>query len=168
MVQIRPEEIQGNVFDRVGKQWMLITAGEPGGDINTMTASWGGFGVLWGKPVAFCVIRPQRHTFSYIEKAERYTLSFYSEAYRHVLQLCGSKSGRDVDKAEAAGLSPVLLDSGVWTYEQAELTVECHKYYAGTLKEEHFLHKSTVEQWYPDKDFHKMYFGEITAVYEHI
>ena len=37
-----------NPFTKIGSEWMLITAGDESG-CNTMTASWGGLGVLWGK-----------------------------------------------------------------------------------------------------------------------
>ena len=57
--KIRPEDIDGNVFKMIGDDWMLVTAETEKG-VNTMTASWGGMGVLWNKPVAFVFIRPQR------------------------------------------------------------------------------------------------------------
>ena len=50
-----------DIWDLIGKQWMLVTAG-PADEFNTMTASWGGIGWLWNKPVAFVFIRPERYT----------------------------------------------------------------------------------------------------------
>jgi hypothetical protein len=70
-----------NVWDLIGKQWMLITAGDENG-FNTMTASWGGIGWLWNKPVAFIFIRPERYTHQFVEKSEYVTLSFLPEEYR--------------------------------------------------------------------------------------
>ena len=166
MIQIQPEEITGSVFERIGKQWMLLTAGDARGQFNTMTASWGGFGVMWGKPVAFCVVRPQRYTFGFMEAAERYTLSFYPETCRDALNLCGARSGRDTDKPAAAGLTPARLDSGAWTFEQAEITVECKKLYADMLKEGAFTGSAEIGQFYPNQDFHKLYIGSVEAVYK--
>ena len=102
---ITPEEFSGNPFTLIGRDWMLVTAANPGDglrggeDYNTMTASWGGMGILWGKPVAFVFVRPQRHTFSFTEKNDRLTLSFFGPEYREALNFCGTKSGRDCDKA---------------------------------------------------------------------
>ena len=166
MLKINPEEITANVFDQIGQQWMLITAGEPDGEaFNTMTASWGGLGVMWGAPAAFCVVRPQRHTFGFMEKAARYTLSFYPEACRDALNLCGTRSGRDTDKPAETGLRPVQLEPGVWTFEQAELTIVCRKLYADFLKEDLFLDPAISAKWYAAKDYHKLYIGGVEAVY---
>ena len=81
---IDPSEIDGNVFKKVGEEWMLVTAGTPG-KFNTMTASWGAFGVLWGMKVGICFVRPTRYTFGFIEASENYTLSFFPEEYRKAL-----------------------------------------------------------------------------------
>ena len=74
--EITPEQITDNVFKLIGKEWMLIAAGNSDG-FNTMTASWGGFGVLWKKNICFCVIRPQRHTFKFIEENQTFSLNFF-------------------------------------------------------------------------------------------
>ena len=63
-IEISPYGINDNTFELIGKDWALVTAGEPG-DFNTMTISWGGMGIMWNRPVAFTFIRPQRYTFGY-------------------------------------------------------------------------------------------------------
>ena len=93
--EIDPKELTGNPFERIGSQWMLVTAGDQN-RYNTMTASWGGLGVMWGKNVAYTVIRPQRYTYEFMESNDTYTLSFYGKEYKTALNFCGSKSGRDV------------------------------------------------------------------------
>ena len=92
-----PEEFDPKVFTAIGKDWMLVTAKNKE-QVNTMTASWGGVGVMWGKSVAFLVIRPQRFTKKLIDTSDTLSLSFFTEEYRDVLNLCGSVSGRDEDK----------------------------------------------------------------------
>ena len=96
---------QEDVFRLIGKEWMLITAGNIQ-HFNTMTASWGGLGWLWNKPVAFIFVRPERYTYEFIESGGRITLSFLPEAFKPVLNLCGSKSGREIDKIKETGLLP--------------------------------------------------------------
>ena len=163
---ISPQAMDG-VFDKIGKQWMLITAkgkNENGEEsVNTMTASWGGMGVLWNKPVAFCFIRPQRYTFALTEQSERFSLSFFGEEYRSALRLCGTKSGRDIDKFAAAGLTPVT--EGVTPYvAEARLVLLCRKLYADDLKEAAFVDRALLAN-YPDKDLHRVYVVEIEQAF---
>ncbi|MDR3209200.1 MAG: flavin reductase [Oscillospiraceae bacterium] len=160
--EIKYDEISGNIFDRVGRQWMLITGGGEA-RFNTMTASWGGAGILWGKPVAFCFIRPQRYTYEFVENGEFFTLSFYGEEHRAALLLCGSKSGRDLDKAREAGLTPRVSDAGAVYFGEAELALVCRKIYSDDLKPERFL-SPDIAAVYPGRDYHRMYIGEILQV----
>lgn len=159
--EIQAEKIPGNIFDRIGNQWMLVTAGDQT-KFNTMTASWGGVGVLWSRPVAFCFIRPQRYTYEFIEKQDGFTLSFFDGGQKEALNLCGSRSGREVDKAKAAGLTPVHDGSRVW-FEEASLVLVCKKLYFHDFDPAHFLDSSIMGN-YAKKDFHRMYVGGIEKV----
>ena len=78
------KSLDQNVFSLIGEQWMLITAGTTE-RCNTMTASWGGLGVLWGSDVATCYIRPQRYTYEFVEGSDFFTLSFFGPEYRQAL-----------------------------------------------------------------------------------
>jgi flavin reductase (DIM6/NTAB) family NADH-FMN oxidoreductase RutF len=160
---IEPEKLDENPFKLVGTDWMLITAGDRT-KFNTMTASWGGFGILWNKKVCFCVIRPSRYTYDFMEKAERFTLSFFEEKYRSVLSFCGSKSGRDVDKIAATGITPVQSRKGGIAFQEARLVLACRKLYYQDLQPENFLDPA-IEKNYNGKDYHRMYIGEITDCY---
>lgn len=169
---IRPEEITDNPFRLIGKDWMLVTAAKNDGslicgeDYNTMTASWGGVGVLWNKPVAFVFIRPQRHTFGFAEENDRMTLSFFDESHRAALAHCGKASGRDGDKAKDCGLTPVSEsnDSGraVW-FDEARMVLKTRKLYHQFLDENCFTDSAPMAT-YAAKDFHMMYVCEITEV----
>jgi flavin reductase (DIM6/NTAB) family NADH-FMN oxidoreductase RutF len=158
--RIDPEELLLNPFKLILKDNMLITAGPPSA-YNTMTAGWGGMGALWSKYVCWCVIRPQRYTYEFMEKAEHFTLSFFEEKYRPALEICGTKSGRDTDKAAAAGLTPIagtLPDTT--TFAEARMVFECRKIYFQDLCPENFLDQG-IHDWYPNKDYHRMYVGEV-------
>ena len=91
--QIDPAEITDNFIRAIGREWMLVTAGNRE-SCNTMTASWGLIGFIWGRPVAQFVIRPQRYTREFVDREERATLSFFSPEYRAALEYCGSRTGR--------------------------------------------------------------------------
>lgn len=159
-VELKPTELTENIFKLIGSDWMLITAGDPS-DFNTMTASWGGVGVLWNKNVCWCVIRPQRYTFEFMEKAENFTLSFFGEEQRDAFMLCGSKSGRDIDKAASTGLTPIEGGvPGTTSFAQARLVLTCRKIYFQDLNPENFIDPD-IAMNYPENDYHRMYIGEI-------
>lgn len=88
----------------IGKEWMLVTAGDKQ-KANTMTASWGGLGVMWGKEVAFIVIRPQRYTKEFIDGGEHLSLCVLDESHRKTLSYLGTVSGRTEDKIQNSGLT---------------------------------------------------------------
>ncbi|MGD2089166.1 MAG: flavin reductase [Candidatus Aminicenantes bacterium] len=163
---INPEAIIDNPFKIIGDDWMLITAGkaESHKTFNTMTASWGSLGILWNKPVSFCFVRPTRYTYGFMERNKQYTLSFFDKAYREALNVCGTLSGRDVDKVARAGLTSFEIQSNAVTFQEARLVLVCQKLYFQDLDPGHFL-DPTLEKNYPQKDYHRLYIGEITAVY---
>lgn len=163
--KIEVKQFNENAIDLIGQQWMLIAAGSPDTKFNMMTASWGGLGWLWEKPVSFIFVRPQRYTFEFIEKEEFYTITFYTEEYRDVLKVLGSKSGRDFDKMKQSGLTPFKTPNGSVAFKEARIIIECKKSFGAFLKEEDFIDKEIVKSKYPKKDFHKMYVGEIVNIW---
>lgn len=163
--EIAPEELMLNPFTKIGKEWMLITAGADAGHCNTMTASWGAMGVMWGKNVVSVYIRPQRYTKEFVDAEERFTCAFFGEGnQREALSLLGKVSGRDVpDKVSQAGLTPVEVGGSV-AFEEAELVFVCRKLYARELPPEDFVDTSCDARWYPNHDYHTMYMAEIEKV----
>ena len=157
--EISPLELDGNAFKLIGKDWMLITAGNLD-SFNTMTASWGGMGEFWNRRVVFTFVRPQRHTFKFIEREEYFTLCFFGEEYRKALSYCGSHSGRDVNKAKETGLTPAISQQGSVYFEEAWLVLECRKAYYQDIDPEKMLY-IPPDEIYALKDYHRMYIGEI-------
>lgn len=161
--EINIADLSFKPFELISKDWMLITSGDEQG-FNTMTASWGGLGVLWHKNVVTVYIRPQRYTYEFVEKNGLLTLSFFGEEHRSALTLCGSKSGRDCDKAKEAGLTPLFVD-GTTAFEEANLVLVCKKLYFDDLEPKQFL-DSEIEKNYAAKDYHRMYILEIVKAYQ--
>jgi len=147
------------------EQWLLLTSGDfAEGRFNTMTVGWGSLGTMWSKPFALVVVRPTRYTYEFMERYDSFTLTAFPEAHRGALELLGTKSGRDGDKIAEAGLTPVASTKvAAPGFAEAELIVECRKNYFDDLDPSHFL-DSTIEENYPAKDYHRIYFGEILAV----
>ena len=160
-INISPTLITDNPFQLIDKEWMLITAGQLE-SFNTMTASWGGFGILWNKPVVFCFVRPGRYTYQFMEKSDFFTATFFDREYREVLNFCGANSGRDVDKMAATNLTPLALPNGSVYFEQARLILDCRKLYYSDIDPEHFL-VPAINKNYPNADYHRMYIGEIVS-----
>lgn len=167
--EIRPEEISRSVFDLIGKDWLLVTGGTPEA-FNSMTASWGGLGVLWNKPVAFVFIRRTRHTLSFLEEKTDFSLSVYPEQYRNeLLHIFGRKSGRDCDKTAESGFTPVETPPGTVAYAEASLVMSCRKLYAGQLFKENILDLTAKTTMYaPDEEAHKMFIAEIAGVWTRV
>ena len=160
MRELDPKTLTENVFRLFDDRWTLITAGTRE-NCNTMTASWGGLGVLWNKPVATIYVRPQRYTYGFLEQSDWFTLSFLPEDRREALAYCGSASGRDGDKFAACGLHPAFADDAPYV-EEADLVLVCRKRYWNDLDPSAM--DDTGLQFYDAQDYHRMYIGEIIKV----
>ena len=136
--EIAPEDLMLNPFTKIGKEWMLITAGADAA---------------------------QRYTKEFIDANEHFTCAFFGEGnQREALSLLGKVSGRDVpDKISQAGLTPVEVGGSV-AFEEAELVFVCRKLYARELPPEDFIDTSCDARWYPNHDYHTMYMAEIEKV----
>jgi flavin reductase (DIM6/NTAB) family NADH-FMN oxidoreductase RutF len=147
-------------------RWMLLTAGEnTPGKFNPMTVSWGGLGEVWNKPLAMVMVRPSRYTFELIEKYPDFTLCLLPAEFKDQLTLCGTRSGRAIDKVKATGLTPIASSMvAAPAYEEAELIIECRKMYYDDIKPDHFL-APHIEGNYNGHDYHRLYFGEILAIH---
>jgi flavin reductase (DIM6/NTAB) family NADH-FMN oxidoreductase RutF len=150
---------------------MLITAGNAAaagkGNWNTMTASWGALGELWNKDAAFIFVRPGRRTRGFVDENPLFTLSFFEEKYHKALAFWGEKSGRDYDKAAETGLTPIVFGGGIAggriagaiAFREASEIIVCRKIYSQDIDPAYFLDPS-IDDDYPDKDYHRMYVGE--------
>jgi len=148
------------------KQWLLLTAGDfAEGRFNSMTVGWGSLGTMWSKPFAQVVVRPIRYTYQFMEQYDTFTLCAFPEEHHKALQLMGTKSGRDTDKVAETGLTPIASTKiAAPGYAEASLIIECRKIYWDDLEPAHFLDPD-IDKNYPEKHYHRIYFGEIVAVY---
>lgn len=159
-----------NPFQAFGEEWMALTAGNEKDGYNTMTVAWGHFGSLWERdshanqlPTIICYVRPNRYTKEFMDKEEYFTLSCFDKPYKKALAYLGSHSGRDGDKAKAAGLTPVFAEGSTY-FAEANTVYVCRKLYHAPLQEAGFVDKGLVDFNYPNRDFHEMYIGEIVKM----
>ena len=162
--EVKAEELTMNPFTKIGKEWLLITAGNEE-KCNTMTASWGAMGVMWGKNAVTVYIRPQRYTKEFVDSSDRLSISVLPNSYRKELQYLGTVSGRDEDKIEKAKLT-VNKYEDVPYFEEGRLTFICRKLYAQEMEEKDFIDKSIIDSCYPNRDYHTMYVVEIEKILE--
>ena len=163
MKKIDIKDLQGNAVSMFDDKWCLITAGTKE-SYNTMTASWGAMGELWNKDVCFIFIRPQRYTLEFTEREDYFTLSFFGDEYKKALAFCGRKSGRECDKAKETGLTPMEID-GSMSFEESETVIVCKKLFYQDIDPEGFVDKTVDGVCYPEKDYHRMYVGEVVSCY---
>ena len=154
-------ELKDNFVKMISNDWALLSAGTKE-NFNTMTVSWGGIGELWGKDVCFVFVRPQRYTFEFMEQNDFFSLSFFGGEYKKELGICGSKSGRDIDKIAETGFSPIDLQNAVG-YEQAKVNIVLKKLAYQDMKPDGFIDESIMNN-YANNDFHRVYVGEIVKV----
>ena len=162
---IDPNVFACKPFSLWAKRWFLLCAGQNApGRFNVMTVGWGGFGVMWSKPVAIVAVRPSRYTYSFMEGQPDFTLCAFPPALQEKLNFCGSKSGREVDKVAACGFTPRASEKvAAPGMEEADLILECRKIYFEDCAPARFLDPS-IEDNYGGANYHRLYTGEILAV----
>lgn len=149
-----------DVFNKIGKEWLLVAAGA-NGRCNAMTASWGGAGVLWNKRVCFVFVRPQRFTRGLMDEADSFSLSFFDGGEKELLSYMGSATGFKEDKISKSGLKARTV-SGAPVFDRAKRTLICKKLYCQQMKGDCFTDGGVIsEQFFKDGDYHCMYVGEI-------
>lgn len=158
--EINIRDLKESPVKMISDDWSLLTAGNSD-NWNTMTVSWGGVGELWGKDVVFAFVRPQRYTYEFMENQDMFTMSFFGGNYKKELGVCGSKSGRDIDKVEATGFEPIFISEGI-SFEQAQTIFVCKKMAFLDINPENFVSEE-IMKWYND-DYHRIYIGSIEKV----
>lgn len=166
--RIEAAELPDNVFKLIGKDWMLVTAGNKEA-FNPMTASWGGLTYVWERPSTIMYIRDTRHTYQFLQKEESFTLSFFTRDYRRALQICGTRSGRDTDKVKEAGLTPLETPSGLMSFAEARMIIECKKMLVQELDyanlTEPYKAKIMEESYNNEPSKHQLFISEITNIW---
>lgn len=119
--------MEQKIFELFRDQWALVSAGREG-HFNGCTVAWGSMGTLWKKSIITVYLHPSRYTCDFLRDNDYFTVSFFPQTQRKALGYMGSHSGRDGDKAAAAGLMPQPMGQSM-TYAQASRTYLCRKIY---------------------------------------
>lgn len=166
--KIEAKQLPDNVIQLISDEWMLITAGNKE-SFNTMTASWGGIGYIWNRPASFIFVRDTRYTYQFLQKEEYFTLSFFTEEHRGALRICGTKSGRDTDKIKESGLTPIQTPSGLMSFDEARMIIECKKMLVQELDyanlTDNYKAKIMEESYNNEPSKHQLFISEITNIW---
>ena len=166
--KISAENMNDNVFTLVGNDFFTATAGKRD-HYNSMVASGGGFGVLFKKPVSWCIFRSDRYTLEMIQKEHTYTLSYFSDEYREQMMFLGSKSGRYSRKMKETELTGIETPSKNMSFEEARLIFECNLIQITTPDPDDFYSQEVKnyinEAYKKSSDHRKFVIGEITNIW---
>ena len=164
----------GKILEETDKGVLLTTQAD--GKVNTMTIGWGTLGIQWGKPIFIAFVRESRYTKALLEKNGEFTVNVPLGAIdKNILGICGTKSGRDMDKFAELGLEQeapeVISVPGI---RQLPLTLEC-KVLSQKIQNIPMLPEQLLNRYYPkgvdssntgsNEDFHIAYYGEIVNAY---
>ena len=163
--KIEFENFNENPFTLFKKDSALIVAGTYDHH-NTMTVGWGTFGVLWRTEIAIAYVKPNRYTFEFTNNSKYFVLAWFDDSLwaKEMLKVCGTKSGRDINKDIECGLTPFEIDGGIG-YKEARILVVCEKIYQDDFTKESFL-DDTYDVIYKDGLLHRRYIGKIVGIYE--
>lgn len=163
MKEVKLSEVSDKILDSISKGAFLTV--KNGDKINTMTIGWASIGRIWNQPVFEVMVRYSRYTYDLIKDADSFTVSFtLDDSLKDALSVCGSKSGRDIDKFGQCNLTPKYDDIVKTPYiAEADLHVLCDILYGQPMDPKR-LPESLKERWYGDEDYHVIYYGQVKKV----
>lgn len=157
-------EYAPQILGAIGKAALLTTKAD--GKVNTMTIGWGTLGVQWGKPICTVFVRESRYTKQLLEKSGEFTINVpVNDAQKEVLKVCGTRSGRDLDKIDALKLHLVDGETvDVPAIKELPLTLECKVIYKQD-QDPAAINEENTKAFYSNGDYHTAYYGQITGAY---
>lgn len=166
-VEVDPREFDESIFDLLDRKWGLVMAGTSPEHCNAMTIGWGQIGQFWGKPASTVYVRESRFTKEFLDACDTFSVAFLPDELHHTHKVFGTMSGRDVNKTELTGLTPIMID-GTPLYEESQLVFLCRKAYADVLEHSNFVDETAYRRYYEkssDKDdWHTMYIAYIEKI----
>ncbi len=161
--QIGNFEAAQETYEKLRSPGALLVAGKD--TPNIMTIGWGTLGIVWGRPMFIVLVRQSRHTHSFLDEHDEFTVCLPDSDMKEAVSLCGTKSGRDVDKVAECGFTMAPGRSVSVPYiAQCPLHYECRVVHTNEVLPQN-LDESVSAEYYSAGDYHTAYFGEILGVY---
>ncbi len=151
------------VVERLGSDGLLLGSYDKAGKANFMTIGWGTLGIVWGLPIWAVLVRPSRYTYECIEHSGSFTVNVPTIDMDEACAICGTRSGRDTDKCDLAGLTAVRGEHiAAPTVGECPIVYECQVvHYNDVLPDT--LSGDILSGLYPAGDFHRVYYGKVIA-----
>jgi len=160
--KINPFAAYHETIEKLSGEGVLIVAGDPP---NPMTIGWGTLGVIWGMPVFTVLVRPTRYTFQLMESSPEFSVNVLPDEFSKQLSFCGTRSGRNIDKIKECGFTMLTgIEISTPFINEAIIHYECRMVEKNKLDPD-TLDLQVIKRYYPLKDFHTVYYGEIVGVY---
>jgi len=164
-VGIRYTDYFAETMRRLREDGLLLVTADSGGKPNVMTIGWMTIGTIWARPTLIVLVRPSRHTYSRLEQMGDFTVNVPPKELAEATAFCGKVSGRDRDKFQDARLTVVpAKEVRAPVIKECVIHYECRTLHRNDLAPS-ALAPAVVDQFYPQDDFHRVYFGEIVAAY---
>ena len=159
---VGPFDVYHETIAQLAGNGIILLAGNPP---NPMTIGWGTLGEIWHMPIFTVLVRPTRHTFGLMEQAKDFTVCVLSDRHKKHLALCGTKSGRDMDKIKVCGFT-LAKSTHILTPYIAESII----HYECRIVHKHRLDPASLDpaidtKYYQAKDWHMVYYGEILGTF---
>ncbi|RVU97477.1 flavin reductase family protein [Coriobacteriales bacterium OH1046] len=166
-IEVDPRKFDESIFDLLDRSWGLAMAGTAPEHCNAMTIGWGQIGMFWGRPASTVFIRESRFTKEFIDACDTFSVAFLPPELHGKHKVFGTMSGRDVDKTELTGLTPIMID-GTPLYEESMLVFLCRKAYVDTVDHKNFVDETAYRRYYDrgaDRDdWHSMYIAYVEKI----
>jgi len=163
-VKVMPTDYVAETNAALDRGGLLLSTSRKGRKPNVMTIGWGLLGILWYKPTFAVAVRPTRYTYRLLEESNEFTVNVPNRGMEKIIEYCGNVSGRDHDKFRETNLTP-LPGRRVKSPMVSECVIhyECNVIYKTKVKISR-LPKEIVSKYYPSRDYHTLYIGEILSV----
>lgn len=173
MKKVNAADYAETIIKAIPKGCLVTT--KAGEKVNSMVIGWGTYGVEWSRPIFVIYIREGRFTREQLDANPEFTVNIpLQDMDKNIMKICGSMTGRDMDKIAEAGLT--LVDSeeiSVPGIKELPLTLECKVVFR--QRQELELIAEKFQRNYPqdvpssnpmaNKDPHIAYYGEIVNAY---
>jgi flavin reductase (DIM6/NTAB) family NADH-FMN oxidoreductase RutF len=161
--QVEITSIFTETIEKLKGPGVILLAGNPP---NPMTIGWGTIGYIWGRMIFTALVRPSRFTFSLIDSATEFTVNLLPAEFESQVNLCGTTSGRDVDKIKKCGFD---LEHGILIaapyLKESFIHYECRIIHKSDLVPG-TIDKAIIKKYYSEDDFHRVFFGEIIGAFK--
>jgi len=131
-----------------------------------MTIGWCQMGTIWNVPTCTVLVRPERYTYQFMESSDYFTVSILPEDMKKVIALCGTKSGRDLDKISECGLTLCYGEGNAPYFAEAEAVLVCKKMYVQDMDPACIVDEAKIAPFYGEKGgLHRIYVGQVQELY---